>query len=43
MSRIVYCNDSDLQNAYAKIEDFHRLETLEDWTASGDNYIKRDI
>jgi len=38
---ITYCNKSDLQNAYGKIEDFHRLETLTDWTSSGDNYIKR--
>ena len=37
-----YCNKTDLQNVYSNIEDFHRLEQLEDFTASGDNYLKRD-
>jgi len=36
-----YCTKADLQNVYSNIEDFHRFPELTDWTASGDNYIKR--
>lgn len=38
---VEYCNlTTDLQNVFSGIEDFAGFEVIEDFTASGDNYLK---